>query len=183
MVEAMRRDRISLPGSRWAFLGNQRIWNAPFRRQSVKPWLELFGAEVVMWDQNGKDGAVACDLREPIQARWTGWGDVVCNFGTSEHVDANQRQVFETIHDVCRLGGQMLHSVPAIGCDKHGYWKYTLDWFREFARANMYEVLFLDQKVVPHNRGTGPHCYAAVAFRRTSRSPMNTKEWRDPVHE
>jgi hypothetical protein len=183
MIEAIRRDRLVLPGSRWAFLGNQRLKNLPVKLQSVKPWLELLGVEVVMWDWNGKDGAIAHDLREPVEACWTGWSDVVCNFGTSEHVETDQRQVFATMHDVCRMGGQILHTIPAAGCDRHGFWKYPLDWFTHFAAANQYEVLSLAQLPVPHNRGSGPHSYAVAALRKTSSSPLNVTAWVDPVHD
>lgn len=180
LIDAIRRDRIVLPGSRWAFLGNQRLRDLPVRRQSIKPWLEWFGAEVVMWDRNGRDNAITADLRDPIEARWISWADIVCNFGTSEHVETNQLQVFQTIHEVCRVGGQMLHSVPAVGCDQHGKWKYSLSWFHHLATSNNYEVLTLNQKPVPHNRGIGPHLYATVAIRKVMRTPLNLDQWRDP---
>jgi SAM-dependent methyltransferase len=176
---------IHVPGSRWAFLGNQRITGV-CRFQSIKPFLELLGAEVVMWDANGKDGAVRHDLREPVGPEYAEWADVVCNFGTSEHVRDNQRQVFKTIHEVCRHGGLMLHSVPASGgCQRHGFWKYTTDWYFKLAEANGYQVLQIDRHPVKHDH-PGEHWYVVAMLRKNGdvvSRPFADALFTDPCRE
>lgn len=146
----------------------------------IKPWLEFFGADCVMWDFNGKDGAIQHDLNLPVEDKHFGQFDVVTNFGTSEHVVPSQMPCFQTIHDLCKPGGLMLHAVPSEGCNRHGHWRYPLQWFDVFADDQEYEKVVVDLRGVSHNRGPGPHYYAVCMFRKVKDQPFRTEWWTDP---
>ena len=163
--------RVRLPDSRWAFLGNQRLRNAPRRNpdpvawrewwgmdlpdrplpkdansrlHAIGPWMEFFGAaETLLLDSNGKDSCLQHDLNLPLDAKYYGRYHVVTNFGTTEHVWPTQQQCFRTMHDLCKPGGLIAHAVPSVGCQKHGHWLYSLDWMKRVADAQFYETVCL----------------------------------------
>lgn len=118
-------------GKRILELGNQLLRGGEGRRTS-KDYFTALGATHVSFDLNGQDGAIPIDLCQPVPEEYWGTFDVVTNFGTSEHI-ANQEQVFKTVHNCCRVGGYMIHSVPLIG-----YWKTHCPYYY---RDNFYRVL------------------------------------------
>jgi len=147
-----------LRGMQMVEFGNQRLKFDPGegarRLQAAKPYFEFLGIRHVAIDTNGKGGAIPLDLSQPID--WAavrteagfgrGEADVVTNFGTSEHVKSNQFQVFANAHQACAFGGLMTHAVPAAdSCRRHGFWKYTADWFRRLADAYGYQVEHLKE--------------------------------------
>jgi len=121
-------------------LGNQIIRKSA--RSSGKTGKEYFtdlGVIHTSIDLNAKDGALKLDLCseitdiEPV--------DVVTNFGTSEHVN-NQNMCFKNIHNFCKEGGMMVHFVPPVGAwPGHCLYWYTIDFFKQLADANNYEIL------------------------------------------
>ena len=72
-------------------------------------------------------------------AAFRGAFDLVLNFGTTEHL-LNQYNAFKVIHDSTRVGGYIVHSLPAIGYTNHGYLTYTPRCFFDIAGYNEYEV-------------------------------------------
>ena len=163
---------------------------AKSKLHSVKPWLEYFGVKsCVMWDYNGKDSSIQHDLNFPVENpaylvgeknKYLGQFDVVCNFGTSEHVIPDQMPVFQTMHDLCDVGGLMLHAVPSEGCNRHGHSRYPLDWFHDFADSQEYQIVVADLRTVSHNRGPGPHAYAVCMFRKLRDQPFRIDYWAEP---
>lgn len=136
-------------------LGNQRLkWDdvqlAPtltelFRLPAAKlsgmrtgkQLFEEIGWKHMSIDINGCDGAVAWDLDTSIPQAWGGW-DVVTDFGTAEHVP-DQYMLFNNVHQLCRVGGLMVHIVSANR--NHGAWNYDTDFFHMLARACKYEIV------------------------------------------
>ena len=94
-------------------------------------------------DVNDRLDAVALDLNEDLLARYDfeEQFNLVTNNGTSEHI-FDQRMVFENAHNVCRLGGVMLHILPFTPWLNHGFFNYNPIVFRDIAAANGYEWLF-----------------------------------------
>lgn len=201
--------RVGLAGTRWAFLGNQRLRNAPrqcpdpaawrewwgfelpdkplpedanHRLHGIGNWLPWFGAaECLTIDTNGKDNCLEHDLNLPLPVAYFGRYHVVTNFGTSEHVWPTQQQTFRTIHDLCKPGGLIAHAVPSVGCQKHGHWLYPLDWLKRVADAQFYETLCLTTRPVEHAGYSGPHHYAVMLVRKLTDDPFNVNGWRDPA--
>ena len=188
LIQLALKTGLMLPGSRWLFLGNQRVKEMG-RIISVKPMMEMFGAEVILVDVNDKDYSVVHDLRTPFPDSYVCSFDVMANFGTSEHVIqraigrplSGQHQCFANAHNAAKPGGLYLHAVPhAGGCVRHGSSKYSVPWFADLAKNNLYEVLHLDTVEVPHDI-PGDNRYVVCAMRRPKRiAPFNSAAWVDP---
>ncbi|NKB43125.1 MAG: hypothetical protein GKS03_02485 [Alphaproteobacteria bacterium] len=108
----------------------------------------LFGVADVFWqtflgphtysaiDLHGIDDRVhKFDLNEPVPLDQQ--FDIVCNFGTAEHV-FNVYQVFKTMHDVTKDEGWMLHGLPFQGWVDHGFYNFQPTFFFDLAEANNY---------------------------------------------
>ena len=68
--------------------------------------------------------------------------DVVCNFGTAEHI-FNIAQLFMTVHDRCKTGGLMVHSGPFTGWPDHGFYSIHPTTYFDVARENGYAIVSL----------------------------------------
>lgn len=66
--------------------------------------------------------------------------EIVTNFGTGEHV-FNQYMFFKNMHDLTKVGGFMMHSMPNQGCYDHGFFNYHPTFLFDLAKANGYDVL------------------------------------------
>lgn len=120
----------------------------------------LFGLADVFWqaflgshtytaiDFDGiDDRAHKFDLNEPLPLNEV--YDVVCNFGTAEHV-FNIYQVFKSIHDLTKTGGWMLHGLPFQGWVDHGFYNIQPTLFFDLAVANGYgKGVFLYAEIDP----------------------------------
>lgn len=182
-----------LPQLAIAELGNQRVKTVPGsgmrRMQSHGSLLRHFGAAYICLDINGRDGALPVDLSQPwppdVSERYAGWADIVTNFGTSEHVSAGQFEAFRTMHRLCRVGGLLVHAVPASGtCRRHGSWKYTVEWFQQLAATNRYEVISCaawDKSLgMPERLKPREQIYLRVLLRRISGRRFRGRGWVDP---
>lgn len=163
-----------------AQLGNQKLKTNPGsnmkRLQSMRSVWEWFGGRSVSFDLNGQHGALPYDLRGPLPDRFHGLFNLVTNFGTSEHVSKNQWQVFKTIHDLCEVGGVMLHQVPHIGLVRHGVWQYDVPWFILLHEACRYEVYLLKKRWRRRLENKVDECHVQAIFRKTDRSTFPPAE-------
>jgi SAM-dependent methyltransferase len=99
-------------------------------------------------DMDGVDArAHKFDLNEPVPLKEQ--FDVVCNFGTAEHV-FNVYQVFKTIHELTKPGGWMLHGLPFQGWVDHGFYSFHPTFFFDLAETNHYaSAVFFYAEVSP----------------------------------
>jgi len=94
------------------------------------------------------------DLNEPIKLDRQ--YDLVCNFGTAEHI-FNIYQVFKTIHEVTCSGGLMLHGTPFQGWIDHGFYTFQPTFYFDLAEVNDYHVHSLVYtEILPHKIITLP---------------------------
>lgn len=89
-------------------------------------------------DRHGPPGAVSADLNFPLEGFEP--ADVVINTGTAEHVFDIAR-VLRTCHDLCRLGGIMVHVFPLTGWVDHGFWAVNPTLLADLAGANGYSLV------------------------------------------
>jgi len=68
--------------------------------------------------------------------------DIVTNFGTTEHI-FNQLSCFENIHNMCKLNGYIIHSLPIVGFSNHCFFNYHSTFFEHLARVNKYQLLYV----------------------------------------
>lgn len=112
-----------------------------------KSAFESIGIEHVSVDWNGLDGALKLDLRLP-QWETLGQFDMVTNFGTTEHVDA-QEGVWRNIHECLKVGGTLISMTPYPGdWSWHGEFYPTETFYRQLALLNGYEIerLYVDRE-------------------------------------
>ena len=132
-------------------LGNKKNTTGVYR-----DWYERRGLEYVSIDWNGEDGALPLDMRLPISCDDIGGvGDIVTNFGFSEHV-AEQEACWRNIHGfvgkrLCCVtpepGFWRSHGIPS---GFPGIWYPSSDWYRDFADLNGYvmEDIWVDSHLV-----------------------------------
>lgn len=135
------------PGFSVCELGDQFITHGVRRLAADVYRDELRCGRYVSIDGNGRNGAVAYDLNEPLP-RSIGTFDLVTDFGTGEHV-FNQWQVFKTIHELIRKKGFFVFDRPTQGYEANGghcYFNVHECVFNDFAAANFYKVLRLERQ-------------------------------------
>jgi hypothetical protein len=116
---------------------------APFARE-LWEWLGFRYSSI---DVDKSPGAIALDLNfDDAPENMRGAISLVTNCGTTEHV-ANQLNAFKVVHDLCAIGGVMLHHVPAQGFVTHGLVNYNPKFFWMLARSNGYKWLYWDFRI------------------------------------
>ena len=85
--------------------------------------------------------------------------DVVCDFGTTEHV-FNVAQAWENLYDTCKEGGLVIQSNP-MNRPNHGFWSFSPTAYQDFWLANGGSIeKFLVYDMV--DKGQGPTTYDAM---------------------
>lgn len=154
--DMIKKSGFKYHGLTMCELGNQIIHCRPPFRTS-KEYFESKGVKHISIDINGKDGALPLDLSTRISI---GQFDVVTNLGTSEHVK-NEEMCFNNIDRFCRVGGIMIHVVPAEKNWIHHdcYRRYTTDFFKKLSKEKNYEIVQLSKE----NKNDGKdHIYCTV---------------------
>ncbi len=75
-----------------------------------------------------EDANIIYDYNNPIPDALKDQYDTVLDFGCSEHI-FNVAQAFKNTIDVCKLGGTILHILPANGFCGHGFYQYSAEFF------------------------------------------------------
>lgn len=108
--------------------------------KSGKEYFTSVGMEHVSYDWNGRDGALQVDLGSS-QSTTLDTHDIVTNFGTSEHV-SGQYWCFRNVHEMCKVGGVMIHAVPFKNCwPDHCDFRYSPSFFKKLSDACGYEII------------------------------------------
>ena len=133
--------RIYLPNYKSIVeLGDQQFMCcSPFEEFSyTKPYYEKNGKFYTSIDINCKGGSLPLDLNKDINI---GKFDVVTNIGTLEHVD-NFYMGFKNMHNLCEIGGLMIHVSPKIGhWPNHGLNYIDCEFFERLNKLCGYELL------------------------------------------
>lgn len=110
---------------------------------SSREFWRALGFDYRCLDFEGHRDSFALDLnKDPVPAAMAGAYDLVVNAGTSEHV-ANQGHCFKVMHDLCKVGGLMMHEVPGGGLMNHGLVNYNPKFFWHLCRENNYGPIAL----------------------------------------
>jgi len=126
------------------------LGNKQNRSGLYRDWYLANGAaEYVSVDWNGKDGAIAHDMRTELDLGQP--FDLVTNLGFTEHV-TEQEPVWRNIHNLVAFGGKVVCCLPFAypgyeksnpNWERHGYWHPTVKWMELLADANDYRVHFI----------------------------------------
>lgn len=99
-----------------------------------------FGASNVdSIDNSAYEGAtIVADMNRPLPAALDGQYDAVIDFGCTEHI-FDVAQSLRNIASLCKLGGKILHAVPANGFCGHGFYQFSPElFFSCYSAANGY---------------------------------------------
>jgi hypothetical protein len=163
--ESLDSVGLKYNGLRICELGNQWLFLDPVDgvkwQSSAKPYFVDRGVTHTSIDLNGSDGALPINLSMPI-TQDLGEFDVVTNFGTAEHVP-NYWQCLRNIHNLCRVGGLMIHETPLTGhWPGHGYHYLVEDTFHWLAGRCRYDILSLSTRAAMGNYDSGMMVCAAL---------------------
>lgn len=115
--------------------------------QSAELYYRALGfSDYVALDVNEKFGSHIVDLNhlaipqlpEGVRTRFS----LVTNNGTGEHL-FNQLAIFQNCHDLCEIGGIMLHIMPLTNWINHGFYSFHPLLYVDVAGANRYELVRL----------------------------------------
>ena len=146
-------DKPQWKNIRMAELGNQKILRYDKKKKREinlgpsKKYFSDLGVVHTSFDINGKDGATKINLSRPLPKKWFGKFDMVTNYGTTEHIE-NQWQVFCNIHNMLKVGGVSVHSIPL-----SGYWKehcpyhYKGRFPEQLTKHNDYQIIHKEVQV------------------------------------
>ena len=99
------------------------------------------GWRYTSYDIDGRFGSTFLDLNvDQIPPEDREKSSLTMNLGTSEHI-FNQHNFFLQFHNVTRVSGLMIHSIPFHRHGDHGLYSYTPAFFFSLAHYNGYEVL------------------------------------------
>jgi len=149
-IQHLKKDKINWSKVNMCELGNQKLNVRGNKKleafRTGKEYFTSIGCNHTSFDLNGIDGSVILDLSKPIQTRWKNKFNMISNCGTTEHVD-NQCVVFENIHNLCQLGGLMIHSIP-ISRQWRGHcpYHYESGFPYELAKLMNYTVIYYKEE-------------------------------------
>ena len=143
----MEECEIPLASCDMAELGDQILKYRDRTRPSIalKEYFEARLKSHLSIDLNALRGSIPYDLSKPLPPELYGKFDVVTNFGTSEHV-SDQYRVLWNIHQLCRVGGLMYHTIPWLTPRWKGHctFFYSIAFLEALAEINNYEVLKIE---------------------------------------
>lgn len=95
-------------------------------------------------DIDGSPDSIPLDLNfDAAPKKLKGQYDLVTNLGTTEHL-VNQLNAFQVIHELTKVGGIMIHTLPSQGMINHGLINYNPKFFWMLARSNGYKWVYSD---------------------------------------
>jgi SAM-dependent methyltransferase len=111
--------------------------------QGTEDLLRHLGASrIFSLDYSDFEGAnVLHDLNEPVPNALRGQYDTVIDLGSAEHV-GNPMQAFKNYGELCKVGGQILLSLPANNFCGHGLYQFSPElFFRIYSEKNGFRNL------------------------------------------
>lgn len=168
-VHEFEKKVIRVSGQEWqkismCELGNQKIKFLAKRIPAKKYYRELGVRAHVSLDLNRKNGARRVNLNNPVPEDLIEQFDLVTDYGTLEHIN-NQYRVFRNMHDMCKTGGMMLHSLPPPEhWPGHGRYYYPEGFFLKLAKLCSYTFIVPLERQSRDNREK--HDMLLVAFRK-----------------
>jgi len=150
-------------------LGNQHIGGA--FRDTSKNYFSSIVKKHISIDLNGEDGALALDLNSEIKG--VEQGDIVTNYGTSEHV-SDQYECFKNMHNLCKTGGIIINFVPPAGYwPGHCPYYYNLEYFKVLGEKNCYKII--ENKIFTEPPYTGALTMISCVFQKIDDSVFINK--------
>ena len=154
-IERLESHKCLQKGIKMLELGAQNTYDNKNYGDIAKDVFTLLGVDHTSIDLYPHQGALEADLREKITL-FDHKFDVITNFGTTEHMDGDLYDGFKNIHDLCRIGGLMIHENPKINnWPKHGYHYMTKKFYIKLVELTGYKLLELTEEAAMGNFESG----------------------------
>lgn len=133
-------------------LGAQNDFSGPnLPAPYISEWYKEKGIEYACIDLNGENGASTQDLSKVFKSPWGFKWDMVCDFGTSEHVGREGKFNWEAIYNcwvnkwnLLKVGGVMVNENPfEKNWPGHGFNYYTREFYLEMENISPCNILEL----------------------------------------
>ena len=129
------------------------IISNPEKYPYISEYWKSIGVNYLSIDLNGENDSVKWNLDYALPTKMT--FDLVCDFGTSEHV-SDFRQCLENIHNLTKPGGIVIKENPLTGnWPQHGNNYVDEQFYIELAKLNGYEILKLEKHPAMGNEVDG----------------------------
>jgi hypothetical protein len=162
-IEVLASLNIKYEGLQLCELGNQDQDGKP-----AKFVYEATGVNHTSIDLNGRDGALPLDLGNPLPVDMNNKYDVITNYGTIEHVN-NQYGCYLNVHNICKVGGIMIHGAPFINnWPNHCRYYYEAIFFEKLAELCGYDIIRIE--VLKTEFFTPPRALVYSVFMKTTDS-------------
>lgn len=162
-------------------LGDQFMNLENTQQRAIDFLEENHGMDATDMDINGA-GVIAEDLAKPIRKGAYGPFDIVADFGTSEHV-TNLHNCLKNVLNFTTVGGTIIHANPLVGHfpehtreDGKPCWKFTSQFWEEYAKAAKLELVETREQAAYHNPDTGMEVYAVLKKTKDSK-PITLKKF------
>ena len=138
-------QNLQADGDDLAFIINKISDNEIIKNSTIKNakdfYLSLGFLKYNCIDPDQRHDSLNLDLNENLSNQgFSKKYELITNFGTSEHC-FDQNNCFTNIHNLCEVGGIMIHGVPFQGALNEGLINYQPNFFFCLASANNYEIL------------------------------------------
>jgi len=149
-------------------LGAQNLYSCEYENS---PYANLYykkkECEYTCIDLNKENNALELDLGTKLDLKQV---NVVTDFGTSEHVGTNGKHDAKAFyncwlnkHNACLIDGLIISENPKTGnWEGHGFNYVTLEFYKELAEANNYEILELGEHPAMNNTDNGWNIYCVL---------------------
>lgn len=143
-------------------LGAQNLYNQPVL---PAPYADKFytdrGISYTCIDTSGENNALQHDLSK-VLPKDIGEFDLVTDFGTSEHIP-NFHGCFKNVHNLCKVGGVMIHENPKTGnWPGHGFHYVTQEFYTELASLCGYSIIEMGEHPAMWNNTDGWNVYCIL---------------------
>lgn len=149
-------------------LGAQNLYSWEYEGA---PYADVYykkkGCEYTCLDLNEENNALKLDLATKLNLDKY---NVITDFGTSEHVGIDGKHDAKAFynswlnkHNACENGGLIISENPKTGnWPDHGFNYVTVDFYKQLAQANNYEILELAEHPAMNNTTDGWNIYCVL---------------------
>jgi SAM-dependent methyltransferase len=117
---------------------------SPSRPLSVASVYRAMGFDYAAIDVQDAEGVRLFDLNtDAPPLEWRATFDLVNNEGAIEHL-TNPINGFQVAHELLKVGGVAVHSIPLAGHTNHGLMHPTIKFYNRLVGANDYELLLAE---------------------------------------
>lgn len=158
--------------------GDQIFWTT---NNFVSDYYKAKKIETVSFDLSGRHGSVSIDLGEPIPELYVGKFDAVTNHGTIEHING-QYNAWKNADLMCKIGGIMLHHLPAFDqWPNHCRYFYKKEFPEALAKVADYRII---SNYYYYYEGVKDWGTLIVAFEKISNSFLSEEKFMElPIHD